>query len=119
MESSRNFFIQLMGLTLILLIVNNSIANGHIFNSPKRLNDFQSKHDLMQIIKKVNMHNSNDWGRLGTTRFGKRSSFYSSEDLLGNNQNVESTENNVDYDTVDSKRALILSKIKFLLEELI
>jgi len=112
---SRNFFVQLIGFTLLIALlskVNNKVS-GHLYNSPKRLNDFQSKHDLMQIIKKVNMHNSNDWGRLGTTRFGKRASIQSDEDAIANNLSNESIED------LDSKRTMILSKLKLLLDELI
>lgn len=64
-------FVQLMEFILIIAMLStgNNKVNGHLYGSPKLLNDFQSKHgmDLMQIIKKVNMHNSNDWGRLGHT----------------------------------------------------
>ena len=105
-----HIFAHLIGLTLLVAIVS-----GHFFHSPKRLNDFQSKSDLMEYIKKFNMHNSNDWGRLGTTRFGKRSFLQNDEETSDNNAEIGSIEN---IDLVDSKRMQVIAKFKSLIEEL-
>ena len=116
--SQTQLFVRLATIALLMTLLG---VDAHFYHAPKRLNDFQNKHDLMEYIKKVNMHNANDWGRLGTTRFGKRSLVQDydttntvEEEVVAADEDLSSNENA----SPEVKRALILKEIKTLLEEL-
>ena len=105
-------------LTIRLMFLTCLIAaslDAHFYGIVEKPSKFESKQDFMDYMLKLNQHNAIT-GKLGTTRYGKRSfeiQNVNADELPNRDEQI----NNI-FDMIENKNGLIIEKIKKLLDQL-